>query len=140
MDEHGYEDIPSMYGIASRKAVRDYAEQFARNRVHAVVNQDTCKNPTCTVCIQMCFYEALSQSPESRIEVHADNCIGCELCMDVCPFESIAMKPTAAGHYAQGYFRIPDGVYESTGKFDTERNHPSRIGRKAIGRMKSAAE
>ena len=63
MDEHGYPDIESMRGIASRRAAKDYAEQFARDRVHAVVNEDTCQNPSCTICIQMCFYEALSQSP-----------------------------------------------------------------------------
>ena len=140
MDEHGYEDMASMHGLAARKAVRDYSEQFSRNRVHAVVNHDTCKNPTCTVCIQMCFYEALSQSAEGRIEVHTDNCIGCELCLDVCPFESISMNPTTDAHYEQGYFRISDGVFEPPEKFSTQRNHPDHIGKKALEKVKPAAE
>jgi hypothetical protein len=62
MDEHGHEDVASMHGLAARKAVQNYSEQFSRNRVHAAVNHDTCKNPTCTVCIQMFIYGALSQS------------------------------------------------------------------------------
>jgi Fe-S-cluster-containing hydrogenase component 2 len=132
--------MASMHGLAARKAVRDYSEQFSRNRVHAVVNHDTCKNPTCTVCIQMCFYEALSQSAEGRIEVHTDNCIGCELCLDVCPFGSISMNPTTDEHYNQGYFRISDGVFEPPEKFGTQRNHPDHIGKKALARAKPAAE
>ena len=61
MDEHGYDDIKSMYGIRSDAAATDYSDQFAKDRIHANVNAETCQNPTCNVCIQMCFYEALSQ-------------------------------------------------------------------------------
>ena len=140
MDEHGYPDIASMRGIASRRAARDYAEQFARNRMHAAIDHKTCNNPTCTVCIQMCFYEALSQSADGTVAVHNDNCIGCELCMDVCPFDSIAMRYTTEAQYREGYFRIPDGVYEKPAKFATRRNNPELIGKRGIERMKPAAE
>lgn len=126
MDEHGYKTVAEMTGIASKRSVKDYSEQFAKNRTYAVVNEDTCKNPTCNVCIQVCFYEALSQNPEGKIDVHTGSCIGCELCLDVCPFDSIEMKQTTPEQLASGYFDIPAQVYE-TDKFRTNRNNMDTI-------------
>jgi dihydroorotate dehydrogenase (fumarate)/dihydropyrimidine dehydrogenase (NAD+) subunit PreA len=126
MDENNYPDVASMHGIASRKAAGDYSEQFAKNRVHAAVSHETCKNPTCNVCIQMCFYEALSQNPAGNIDVHGENCIGCELCMDVCPFNSISMVATSTDEFEAGYFEIPADIYE-TDKFKTKRNNLETI-------------
>ena len=48
-----------MYGL-SDAAATDYSDLFAKDRIHANVNAETRQNPTCNVCIQMCFYEALS--------------------------------------------------------------------------------
>lgn len=133
MDEHGYPDLASMRGIASDASVRDYGDQFRKARVHAVVDHDTCRNPTCNICVQMCFYEALSQHPDGRIEFHPDTCIGCELCLDVCPFDSISMEPTTDGQRAEGYFEIPEGVYEKPDKFATRRNNMETIRLNASG-------
>ncbi len=130
MDEHGYPDIPSMHGIAARQAAQDYGEQFKKARMHAHISHERCQNPTCTVCIQMCFYEALSQA-DGFVQVHPENCIGCELCYDVCPFDSVQLRQTAPGQLAEGYFDIPDGVYE-TGKFESQRNNPASIGKEAL--------
>ncbi|MCC6775374.1 MAG: tRNA-dihydrouridine synthase [Hyphomicrobiales bacterium] len=127
MDEHGYIGIEAMRGIASRQAARDYSQQFARARSYVTIDQDKCENPTCTVCIQMCFYEALSQA-DGYVQVHTDQCIGCELCYDVCPFHAMAMQPTSAEQMQAGFFRIPDGVFESD-KFNTARNNPDAIGK-----------
>ena len=126
MDEHGYGTVEEMIGLASKRSVKDYAEQFARQRMHAVVKDETCKNPTCNICIQVCFYEALSQKSEGGIEVHTDNCIGCQLCVDVCPFDSIEMRQTSPEQLAEGYFDIPETVFE-TGKFVTNRNNMDTI-------------
>jgi dihydroorotate dehydrogenase subfamily 1 len=128
MDEHGYPDIQSMYGIASDAAATDYSDQFAKDRIHARVNAETCQNPTCNVCVQMCFYEALSQDPAGKIAVHEDKCIGCELCMDVCPFDSISMGQTTQDQFADGYFKIQDDIYEPADvKFATNRNNMDTI-------------
>ena len=129
MDEHGYPDIPSMHGIASRQAAGDYDEQFRKSRVHARVQHETCQNPTCTVCIQMCFYEALSQA-DGHVEVHPENCIGCELCYDVCPFDSISLHHSTPKQLEAGYFDVPAGVYEYD-KYETQRNNPAFIGMEA---------
>ena len=127
MDEKGYDDIRGMYGIASAQAAGDYSEQFARARRYAAIDHDTCKNPTCTVCIQMCFYEALSQA-NGKVEMHPESCIGCELCYDVCQFGAIAMAETTPAQHAAGYYDIPEGVFE-TDKFTTRRNNPESIDR-----------
>lgn len=128
MDEKGYESIDSMVGIASSRSVKDYGEQFSRRRSYAVVNPETCKNPTCNICIQVCFYEALSQNPAGKIDVHTDNCIGCELCFDICPFDSIEMKPTPPEQLGVDFFDIPKGVFEKD-KFKTTRNNFDTIRR-----------
>lgn len=128
MDAHGYASVDEMIGLASKKAARDYRVQFARSRTYAEVEKEACKNPTCNVCIQVCFYEALSQNPAGKIDVHLDNCIGCELCMDICPFDAIQMKPQPAGAGKPDFFAIPPGAFEAD-KFTTVRNNPETIRR-----------
>jgi dihydroorotate dehydrogenase (fumarate)/dihydropyrimidine dehydrogenase (NAD+) subunit PreA len=139
MDDHGYESIEAMRAIASKGSVKDYSEQFAKTRTHAEIVHDTCKNPTCNVCIQVCFYEALSQNPDGQIDIHFDNCIGCELCYDVCPFDSIRMEETQPEQYAKGYYDIPEGIYEKD-KFGTVRNNPDTIRRDSPKFSEKAAE
>jgi len=126
MDEHGYETVEDMIGLASKKSVKDYSEQFSKNRIHAVVNDEKCKNPTCNICIQVCFYEALSQTQNGTVEVHENNCIGCELCLDVCPFDAITMNETSPQQLDAGFFNIPEDVFEKD-KFQTARNNMETI-------------
>ena len=139
MDDHGYASVDEMIGLASKKSAKDYSEQFAKNRTHAEIIHDTCKNPTCNVCIQVCFYEALSQNPAGKIDVHTDNCIGCELCLDVCPFDSIKMNQTSQEQFSAGFFNIPDGIYEKN-KFTTDRNNMDTIRRDSPKFEKEPAE
>jgi dihydroorotate dehydrogenase (fumarate)/dihydropyrimidine dehydrogenase (NAD+) subunit PreA len=130
MDEHGYPDIPSMHGIASNRAAGDYSAQFRKERITVTIDDDACKNPTCTVCMQLCFYEALSQA-DGKVEVHPENCIGCELCYDACPFGAVKMEQTTPEQLVQDYFRIPERAFE-TNKFTTQRNNPDSIGWKFL--------
>ena len=127
MDEHGYIAVEAMRGIASRHAAKDYSAQFARARSHVKIDREKCENPSCTVCIQMCFYEALSQS-DGHVEVHPENCIGCELCYDVCAFHAMSMHQMSGEQAEQRYFQIPEGAFE-TNKFTTHHNNPDSIGK-----------
>jgi dihydroorotate dehydrogenase (fumarate)/dihydropyrimidine dehydrogenase (NAD+) subunit PreA len=118
MDQHGYPDIESMVGIASRAAVKDYSDQFKKSRMHSEVNVETCKNPTCNICIQTCFYDALAQGEDGRVKALTENCIGCEMCTQTCPFDSISMHTTTDTQRGEKiYFQIPDEVFEF-GKFE----------------------
>ena len=105
-----------MTGIASRGAVKDYGDQFRKPRMHSEIAIDACKNPRCTICIQTCFYDALAQVPGKVGSLH-DNCIGCEMCTQTCPFGATSMHTTTEAQRAEEpYFQIPDGVFE-LGKF-----------------------
>lgn len=119
MDTHGYPDIESMLGIASRRSVHDYSEQFKKPRMHSEVKTDTCKNPKCTICIQTCFYNALAQS-DGLVGMLHQNCIGCEMCTQTCPFDSMEMHTTSAELRKTGeFFSIPETVFEED-KFEKE--------------------
>lgn len=118
MDKHGYPDIESMTGIASRAAVKDYGDQFKKPRMHSEIKVDTCKNPTCTICIQTCFYDALAQGPDGVMTL-SNNCIGCEMCTQTCPFDSTSMHTTTEiQRTEQKFYQIPEEVFE-VGKFET---------------------
>jgi len=117
MDSHGYPDIESMTGIASRAAVKDYGDQFKKPRMHSEVNHESCRNPKCTICIQTCFYDALAQGP-GKVASLSDNCIGCEMCTQTCPFDSTSMHTTTEEDRANAtFFQIPNDVFE-IGKFE----------------------
>ncbi len=117
MDQHGYPNVESMLGIASKRSVKDYGDQFKKPRMHSEVTVDACKNPKCTICIQTCFYDALVQAPGKVGTLHA-NCIGCEMCTQTCPFGATGMHTTTEEARAQQpYFQIPADVFEY-GKFE----------------------
>jgi tRNA-dihydrouridine synthase len=117
MDSHGYPDIESMRGIASRRSVQDYSEQFKKPRMHSEVKADKCKNPNCTICIQTCFYDALAQVP-GKVGMLHQNCIGCEMCTNTYPFDAMDMHTTSQTQRDSGdFFRILPGVFEP-GKFE----------------------
>ena len=64
----------------------------------------------------------------NRYEDGMEKCIGCELCLDVCPFDSISMAPTTDAQYEDGYFKIQEEIYEDAGmKFATNRNNNDTI-------------
>ena len=89
LDEHGYPDLESIYGIASRRA-KSPPELMAAPPVYSLIDHDKCKIPRCAICTKVCFYGALSDNGE-RIVIDVDKCIGCELCENVCAFDAIRM-------------------------------------------------
>ncbi len=91
LDDNGYVDLESIYGIASSKSATPQ-QLFAADRVHAQVDHGKCKFPKCAICVKMCFYDSLHAGAE-RIEANPDKCIGCDLCENVCPFDALHMVP-----------------------------------------------
>ena len=89
LDDNGYENLESIYGIASKKA-KTPAELFAATPVYSLIDHDKCKIPRCAICLKVCFYDALHLEGE-RIVVDPDKCIGCELCQNVCAFDAITL-------------------------------------------------
>lgn len=92
MDSHGYDTVDAMYGISSRKAAPSLEELFKASPLQAYIDHDKCKFPKCTTCIKNCYYDALNDGEEQVVSTE-DNCIGCELCWNVCPWDAIRMGP-----------------------------------------------
>ncbi len=91
LDDNGYADLESIYGIASRKS-SSMKELFEAESVYALVDHEKCKYPKCAICVKMCFYDALHLGSD-KIVTEPDKCIGCDLCENVCPFDALHMVP-----------------------------------------------
>jgi dihydroorotate dehydrogenase (fumarate)/dihydropyrimidine dehydrogenase (NAD+) subunit PreA len=91
LDDHGYPDLNAIYGLASRKATVTYNDHFKQDKIHAVVDDEKCTR--CWNCVRSCFYDALEQG-EDRVIAVTKNCIGCELCYNVCPFDAVSFDKT----------------------------------------------
>jgi dihydroorotate dehydrogenase subfamily 1 len=94
LDDHGYPDIESIYGLASKRALMTPAEMFAMEPLFCEIDTEKCQFPKCNICIRMCFYDSLFSGDKDVITT-PDTCIGCELCSNVCPFDAISMLPKA---------------------------------------------
>lgn len=87
LDEYGYKDIQSIYGMASKQAVKTYDDKSQMKGICAVIDEEKCTR--CWNCVQSCFYDALSKGDDEVI-IQPENCIGCELCFNVCPFDAVS--------------------------------------------------
>ena len=86
LDEQGYASLADIHGMASRAAAASYNQTFGDQGKHAVIDEEKCTN--CGNCVRSCFYGALAKG-EDKVERLSENCIGCELCYSVCPFDAI---------------------------------------------------
>ncbi len=68
------------YGIMSAIAHSDF---------QAAVNEDLCN--ACEACLSRCQFKALS-IPESTVAVDLNRCVGCGLCVIVCPTEALYIE------------------------------------------------
>ena len=91
LDEHGYENLDAIYGIASKKSLT-MKQLFEAEPVYAQIDEEKCKFPKCSICVKMCFYDALHIGSD-KIDTSPDKCIGCDLCENVCPFDALHMTP-----------------------------------------------
>jgi carbon-monoxide dehydrogenase iron sulfur subunit len=81
------------FGIAddTRGAIRIIRDPISGYEIQAVCRQ--CKDPE---CVAACMAAAISRDPETgRVRFDRDRCVGCWMCVMVCPHQACLPDPAA---------------------------------------------
>ena len=88
MDEHGFEKIEDFRGMALGNIIP--AEELNRNyRILPKFDHDKCVG--CGRCYVSCYdggHQAIDWDAENRKPVLNQECVGCHLCLNVCPIQN----------------------------------------------------
>jgi len=100
MDEKGYKTLDDFVGMAVPNVVN--WERLNLNFItKAVIDQDQCiKCGRCHIACEDTSHQAITQevNGERRYEVIDEECVGCNLCVNVCPVEGcITLEPMTSG-------------------------------------------
>ena len=129
MDQHGYRTIADFQG----KAVPTIAnwQQLNLNHIEkAVINQDLCiQCGRCHVVCEDTAHQAIAATRNGKryFEVQEEECVGCNLCVSICPVPAcITMRPLAPGEIDT---RTGQQV---SGQFANWTTHPNNPMREAV--------
>ncbi len=127
MDEKGYTSIEQFRG----KAVPSVTSWTQLNMNHvekAVINQDACiQCGRCHVVCEDTSHQAITASKDGKrwFEIKEDECVGCNLCVSVCPVpECITMRTLKPGETDIRTGKPVSGDYAN---WSTHANNPMRI-------------
>lgn len=98
MDEKGYTTLDDVVGRAVSN-VTDWQYLNLNYVAKARINQDDCiKCGRCFAACEDTSHQAISMSADRTFEVIDDECVACNLCVNVCPVENcITMEKLPAG-------------------------------------------
>jgi dihydropyrimidine dehydrogenase (NAD+) subunit PreA len=98
MDEKGHEPHADLSGRAVPN-VTDWQYLNLNYVTKARIDQDACiKCGRCYAACEDTSHQAIAMSPDRVFEVIDDECVACNLCVNVCPVEGcITMEELAAG-------------------------------------------
>jgi dihydropyrimidine dehydrogenase (NAD+) subunit PreA len=100
MDQKGYETIEDFRGMAIPN-VTDWQYLDLNYVTKAKIDQDACiKCGRCYAACEDTSHQAIMSTKDGarHFEVMDDECVGCNLCVNVCPVDNcITMEPMAAG-------------------------------------------
>jgi dihydropyrimidine dehydrogenase (NAD+) subunit PreA len=126
MDEKGHRTLDDFTGRAVRN-VTDWQFLNLNYVTKARINQDLCiKCGRCHIACEDTSHQAITREKDGRrhFEVMDDECVGCNLCVNVCPVEDciemIALEP---GMLDERTGRVVDGKYAN---WTTHPNNPMR--------------
>ncbi len=98
MDEKGFTSVDDLVGRAVPN-VTDWQYLNLNYVTKARINQDLCIS--CGRCYAACedtSHQAISMSPDRKFEVIDEECVACNLCVNVCPVQDcITMEPMVKG-------------------------------------------
>ena len=100
MDEMGFTSVDQIVGKAM-PTVSDWRYLNLNHISKAVINQDSCiQCGRCHIACEDTSHQAISHTKDSKryFEVKEDECVGCNLCVNVCPVpECITMRDLTPG-------------------------------------------
>ncbi len=126
MDEKGYRSLDDFVGKASRN-VTDWQYLNLEYITKARINQDLCiKCGRCHIVCEDTSHQAISKEKNGvrYFEVMDNECVGCNLCVNVCPVEDcITMEQLPPGTIDERTGRVVTGKYAN---WTTHPNNPMR--------------
>ena len=128
MDSKGIQSVDEIVGRAV-KQVTDWQYLDLNYIVKAQIDQDSCiKCGRCHVVCEDTSHQAISQEKDGlrHFEVIDEECVGCNLCVSVCPVEDcITLRELTAGEVDP---RTGNPVSDQYANWTTHANNPMRTG------------
>jgi dihydropyrimidine dehydrogenase (NAD+) subunit PreA len=131
MDSKGYTRLDDFIGAAVPK-VTDWKYLNLNHIVKARIDQDKCIScGRCHIACEDTSHQAITSMKDGlrHFEVIDEECVGCNLCVSVCPVEDcITMEPLAVG---ETDLRTGKPVSAEYANWTTHPNNPGAVGKKA---------
>ncbi len=125
MDDKGYASVEEVVGRAVPN-LSDWQYLNLNYIAKAKIDQDKCiKCGRCYAACEDTSHQAISMSLDRVFEVKNDECVACNLCLNVCPVEGcITLDPLAAGELDE---RTGETVSADYANWTTHPNNPSSV-------------
>jgi len=127
MDEMGFTSIDDFRGRAL-PTVTEWRHLNLNHISKAVINQDSCiQCGRCHIACEDTSHQAITatKNGQRHFEVKEDECVGCNLCVTVCPVpDCITLRDLRPGEVDQ---RTGRTVSASHGDWNTHPNNPARM-------------
>ncbi len=128
MDEMGFKSVGEIVGKAV-PTVSDWRYLNLNHVSKAVINQDSCiQCGRCHIACEDTSHQAITFEKDGKrhFEVKEDECVGCNLCVTVCPVpDTISMRDLAVGEMDLRTGKPVSGVHAD---WTTHPNNPMRVG------------
>ena len=126
MDDKGFRSVADMVGLAV-PSVTDWRYLNLEHVDKAYIDQDKCiQCGRCHVACEDTSHQAITLMKDGKrhFEVKDEECVGCNLCVSVCPVpECITLRPMAAGSVDPRTGKVVSGV---PANWTTHPNNPAR--------------
>ncbi len=125
MDEKGHGCVADVVGLAVPN-VTDWQYLNLNYVTKARINQDLCiKCGRCYIACEDTSHQAITMSPGRVFEVQDDECVACNLCVEVCPVDAcITMEELAPGALDE---RTGRQVQKDYANWTTHPNNPGAV-------------